>query len=39
MVCNNQKYKCKNCTNDKCACNYYKECDCKSESNCCCCND
>ena len=39
MVCDNQKCTCKNCTNDKCSCRDYKDCDCKPESKCCCCND
>ena len=39
MACDNQKCTCKNCTNDKCSCRDYKDCVCKPESKCCCCND
>ena len=39
MACDNQKFTCKNCNNDKCFCRDYNDLDCKPESKCCCCND
>ena len=39
MACDNKNFTCKNCTNEKCLCENKKDCSCKPESECCCCND